>query len=325
MTPLYGGYPVPVMKSPSDSISSTSQLRTKDYIYLGLLRFFSSLPLGFLQALGGALGWLAAQAPQSRAARVIRRNLELAYPGHDTHWYADRVRKNFIHTGKVMMEFAKSWGMPPEYSLQRIRRVHNEHLFHDAIAEGHGTIAIVPHFGSWEVMNAWLSLHVAPVIMYKPGKDPGVDHFVLQARGRLKATMVSTDESGVKAVFKALKRNGFTAVLPDHVPETSGGIMAPFFGINTLTGTMVPKLIGRTGARAVMMYCMRVDTGFEIYFEAPDPDIYNDDLAMATAAMNRSVESVISVDPVQYQWSYKRFKRNESLPDPYSRQAKSQT
>ena len=70
---------------------------------------------------------------------------------------------------------------------------------------------------------------------------------------------------------------------------------------------------------------VRVENGFEIYFEAPDPDIYNDDLAMATAAMNRSVESVISVDPVQYQWSYKRFKRNESLPDPYSRQAKSQT
>jgi KDO2-lipid IV(A) lauroyltransferase len=125
----------------------------------------------------------------------------------------------------------------------------------------------------------------------------------------------------VKAVFKALKRNGFTAVLPDHVPDTSGGIMAPFFGINTLTGTMVPKLVQRTGARAVMMYCMRKGDGFEIFFEAPDPDIYTDNLAMATAAMNRSVESVIATDPVQYQWSYKRFKRNETLPDPYGRQA----
>ena len=38
---------------------------------------------------------------------------------------------------------------------------------------------------------------------------------------------------------------------------------------------------------------------------------------MATAAMNRSVESVIAADPGQYQWSYKRFKRNETLPDPY--------
>lgn len=37
--------------------------------------------------------------------------------------------------------------------------------------------------------------------------------------------------------------------------------------------------------------------------------------------MNRSVESVIATDPVQYQWSYKRFKRNETLPDPYGRQA----
>lgn len=292
-------------------------LRAKDHVYLALLRLFSRLPLDFLRRLGGGLGWLAAQLTRSRAVRVVKRNLELSYPDKDEAWLRETTTRNIIHTGKVMMEFAKVWGMPPEYSLQLVRQVHNEHLFHDAIGEGHGTIAIVPHFGTWEVMNAWLSLHVAPVIMYKPGKDPGVDRFVLQARGRLKATMVSTDETGVKAIFKALRRNGFTAILPDHVPETSGGIMAPFFGINTLTGTMVPKLIQRTGARAVMMYCLRNGDGFDIFFEAPDPDIYNEDLAMATAAMNRSVESVIAADPPQYQWSYKRFKRNETLPDPY--------
>ena len=294
-------------------------LNTKDYVYLGLLKLFRRLPLAFLQRVGGLLGQLAALWRQGRSIRVIRRNLELCYPHQSPAWIEETATRNMIHTGMVMMEFAKTWGMPPEYSLQLIRKVHNEHLFHDAIAEGQGTIAIVPHFGTWEVMNAWLSLHVAPVIMYKPGKDPGVDHFVLQARGRLKASMVSTDETGVKAIFKALKRNGFTAVLPDHVPDKNGGgIMAPFFGINTLTGTMVPKLIQRTGARAVMMYCLRAGDGFEIFFEAPDPDIYNDNLAMATAAMNRSVESVIAADPVQYQWSYKRFKRSENLPKPYN-------
>lgn len=242
-------------------------MRAKDHVYLGLLRLFSRLPLGFLQQLGSWLGRLAALPRQSRPLRVVRRNLQLCYPTRSPEWIESTVTQNIVHTGKVMMEFAKAWGMPPEYSLQLIRKVHNEHLFHEAIAEGHGTIAIVPHFGTWEVMNAWLSLHVAPVIMYKPGKDPGVDHFVLQARGRLKATMVSTDEAGVKAIFKALKRNGFTAVLPDHVPDTSGGIMAPFFGINTLTGTMVPKLVQRTGARAVMMYCMRKGDGFEIFLK----------------------------------------------------------
>lgn len=309
------------MTQTPDSPDSSRPLRAKDHVYLGLLRFFSRLPLGFLQGLGGVLGQVAAMARHGRSIQVIRRNLELCYPHQSSQWIEQTATRNMVHTGKVMMEFAKTWGMSPEYSLQRIHKVHNEHLFHDAIAEGHGTIAIVPHFGTWEVMNAWLSLHVAPVIMYKPGKDPGVDRFVLQARGRLKATMVSTDETGVKAIFKALKRNGFTAVLPDHVPDRNGGgIMAPFFGINTLTGTMVPKLIQRTGARAVMMYCLRQGDGFEIFFEAPDPDIYNDNLAMATAAMNRSVESVIAADPVQYQWSYKRFKRNEGLPDPYNRQ-----
>ena len=81
-----------------------------------------------------------------------------------------------------------------EYAREYLKKHGTKYVYEnlDAIAEGQGTVAIVPHFGTWEVMNAWLSLHVAPVIMYKPGKDPGVDQFVRQARGRLKANMVST-------------------------------------------------------------------------------------------------------------------------------------
>ncbi|MDP2227920.1 MAG: lysophospholipid acyltransferase family protein [Moraxellaceae bacterium] len=302
----------------NEPLSSPRAMSLKDRVYLALLTFFSWLPLGFLQHLGGGLGRLVALNRQSRPARVIRRNLELCYPTQSDAWRESMVTANLVHTGKVAMEFAKAWGRPPEWSLQHIGKVHGEDIFHEATAAGHGTIAIVPHFGSWEIMNAWLSLHVEPVIMYKPGKDAGVNAFVLRARGRLRATMVPTDESGVRAIFRVLRKNGFTAILPDHLPESSGGVQAPFFGIETPTGTIVPKLIQRTGSRAVMMYCERRGDGFEIHFTRPDPEIYSDDLLIATTALNRSVENVIAHDPVQYQWSYKRFRNCATLPDPYA-------
>lgn len=297
-------------------------LSGRDRFYLNLLRFFSRLPLRFLQRLGAALGAIAlAVAGNSKTAHVIRRNLEIAFPAQTPEWREDVMRRNVVSTLQTALEFAKTWGMPTAYSVGQIRKVHNEQLFHDALASGKGTIGIIPHFGTWEFMNAWVNQYAAPIIMYKPGKDKGVDAFVRDARGRLRATMVTADERGVKAVFKGLKQNGFCAVLPDHVPHENGGIYSPFFGLSTWTGVMVPRLAGRTGCRAIMMACLRRPDGdgFEIFFDEPDPEIYSEDLATSTAAMNRSIETLIRRDPSQYQWSYKRFRNNEDGSDPYRR------
>lgn len=296
-------------------------LSGKDRFFTGLLRFFSRLPLGFLQGFGAFIARIAILFGQnSKTAHVVRRNLELCFPGQTPEWRERVLRQNIVSTAQTALEFAKTWGMPPDYSLGQIRKLHNEHLFHEAIAAGRGTIGIVPHFGTWEFMNAWINLHTSPIIMYKPGKDKGVDTFVLEARGRLRATMVPADERGVKAVFKGLKQNGFCAILPDHVPHDNGGIFSPFFGVSTWTGVMVPKLVGRTGCRVIMMACVRRPggDGFEITFTEPDPEIYSEDLATSTAAMNRSVEAVIRTAPEQYQWTYKRFKKVESGEDIYA-------
>lgn len=306
----------PTLLPPAEPLSA------RDRFFLNLLRFFSRLPLRTLQWLGAALGALAlAVAGKSKTAHVIRRNLEIAYPERSPEWREQVLRANVVSTLQTALEFAKTWGMPPEFSLGQIRKVHGEQIFLDALASGRGTIGIIPHYGTWEFMNAWVNSHTAPIIMYKPGKDKGVDAFVRDARGRLKATMVTADERGVKAVFKGLRQNGFAAVLPDHVPHENGGIWSPFFGISTWTGVMVPRLIGRTGCRAVMMACVRRPggDGFEVYIDEPDPEIYSEDVAVSTAAMNRSIEKLISRDPSQYQWSYKRFRKNEDGSDPYRR------
>lgn len=298
------------------------ELTGKDRFYLSLLRFLSRLPLGFLQGFGAFVARIALLFGQdSKTAHVVRRNLELCFPGETPEWRERVLRQNIVSTAQTAFEFAKTWGMPPAYSLGQIKKVHNEHLFHEAIAAGRGTIGIVPHFGNWEFMNAWLNDRTPATIMYKPGKDKGVDTFVLEARSRLSATLVPANERGVKALFKGLKQNTFCAILPDHVPHDNGGIFSPFFGVSTWTGVMVPKLISRTGCRVVTMACVRRPggDGFEVTIGEPDPAIYSDDLATATAAMNRCVENLIRQAPEQYQWTYKRFKKVESGEDVYAR------
>jgi KDO2-lipid IV(A) lauroyltransferase len=293
----------------------------KDRFYLSLLRFFSRLPLPFLQALGGRIGWLVSRMREGSAYRVVRRNLELCFPDASPEWIEKTVRENLIATAPVAFECAKSWGMPAEYTVQQIRSVKNEDIFFAALAAGRGTLAIAPHFGTFELMNAWLKQHTPNTIMFKPSKDRAVNDYVRSARARY-CTILPADDSGVRGSFKALKQGGFCAILPDHVPADNAGVYAPFFGISTWTGVIVPRLAQRTGCTVIMMSCVRrpCGDGFEIVFDRPDPEIYSDDLVTAAGAMNRTIETLIRRDPTHYFWFYKRFKNNETLPDPYCRQ-----
>lgn len=302
---------------PTDEVKSA--LSAKDRFSLFMLRCFASLSLPLLQRLGRLIGALAGRFPRSGIYRTIMRNLHLCYPGQPEAWYHATTRASLRSTAMTALEFAKTWGMPPAYSVSQIRDIHGGEVFHDALAAGRGVIAIVPHWGTWEFMNAWVNQYASPVIMYKPGKQPGVDAFVAEARGRLRATVVPTDDSGVRATFKALRKGGFTAILPDHIPGENGGVFAPFFGISTWTGVMVPKLAAKTGCAVIVMGCQRrhEGDGFDLYFQAAETDISHPDTKIAAAAMNRSMERFINQAPEQYQWSYKRFKRSEHLKDLY--------
>ena len=132
--------------------------------------------------------------------------------------------------------------------------------------------------------------------MYKPVKGDIINDFVLQGRSRLNATLVPTDGSGVKAIFKTLKQGGFSIILPDHVPDPSGGVVVPFFGIETLTSTLASKLASKTKCALVGLSCIRRDDGrgFDIYcYKLDDPALYDRDAKTAAHALNLAMQHMI--------------------------------
>lgn len=294
-------------------------LAFKDRLSMAALKWLAKLPLPLLQRLGQLIGQFVAAFPHTSIYRTVLRNIERAYPQQSAQWHQLKTRECIVSTAMTALEFTKTWGMPPAYSVSQIRDVHGRELFMESVQSGDGVMCIVPHWGTWEFMNAWVNESTAPTIMYKPGKQPGVDALVWEARSRLQAHVVPTDDNGVRATFKALRKGGFTAILPDHTPNDNGGIFAPFFGTSTWTGVMVPKLIQRTQCRVIVMGCLRRADGhgFDLYILPADAAVYDEDLATATAAMNRSMEALVAIAPEQYQWTYKRFKKNEHEPDFY--------
>ena len=274
------------------------------------LQLFSKLPLAAIQSIAKLIGTLLF-AIKSSAREVTEINLSTAYPDLTQQQREVLTQESLKSQCMTYAESIKIWGSAPEFALQQIRQVHNEGLFIDALKNPNGTLAVVTHFGAWELLNAWLNQHTQPLIMYKPSKYKDLDRFMLAARQRLNATLVPTDETGVRAIFKHLKQGGFTVILPDHVPKESGGIYSYFYGQNALSSTLVSKLAAKTQCSVVGLSCLRrADlSGFEIQVTALSEDIKSKDLQLSVDTLNKEMERMINVAPEQYLWGYKRFRK----------------
>lgn len=277
-----------------------------------LLKNFSRLPLRIIQSMAKAVGSMLYYS-NSSARTTTEINLKSAYPELTDAERQSLTKKSLKSQCMTYAESVKIWGSSTEYALSLIRDIHGADLFLKALENPNGTLAVVPHFGTWELLNVWVNQHTAPVIMYKPSKNKDLDRFMLEARQRLNATLVPTDDTGVRALFKHLKQGGFSAILPDHVPKESGGIYSPFYGQNALSSTLLSKLAAKTQCSVIGLSCLRRDdlSGYDIYVTELSSDILSKDLQLSVDTLNKEMERMINIAPEQYLWGYKRFRKVE--------------
>lgn len=284
-----------------------------------MIKMIKFVPLSLLRTVARIAAYLAYMTNAS-IYRSIDKNLILTKPSLTNH--ARKQLAKDILTNQLIstVDSLKCWAMPPIWSIEQIKNVHGLHILQQGLSNPNGMLAIVPHIGTWEMMNAWLNQFGKPVIMYKPIKSAAMNAFILEGRQRLNATLVPTDSTGVKAIFKTLKQGGFSIILPDHVPDISGGVIVPFFGIPTLTSTLAPKLTQKTGCALVGLSCIRRDdgTGFEVFcYELSDAALYDKDTKIATSALNRAMQHMIDAHFHHYMWGYRRFKYTPLGDNPY--------
>lgn len=248
---------------------------------------------------------------QSSARKTTEKNLTLAYPFLSQDEREVLIQESLKSQYMTYAESIKIWGSSTDYALSLISKIHNEDVFLNAIQANKGVIIVAPHFGTWELLNVWLNQHSAPVIMYKPSKHKDLDRFMLESRQRLKATLVPTNESGIRTIFKHLKQGGLTVILPDHVPKESGGIYSMFYGQNVLSTTLVSKLASKTQSAVIGLTCLRREdhSSFEIFVTQLSNNILSNDLQLSVDTLNQEIEKMINLAPRQYVWSYKRFRK----------------
>lgn len=279
-------------------------------IELILLRALSWLPLGANHKLGAALGWLYVKLSK-RNLHVIQRNLELCLPHKDHTSRSLLAKQNLIETGKNVTELAPFWLWSEEKVMALVVEEVNKHFLEEAKAQGRGVILATPHFGAWELCGLVVSAREQMHYMFRPNRKAHLNAPMLKARERFGAKCYPTNARGIAGLVRALKKGEMIGILPDQEPAEEHGVFTPLFNVPAYTMTFMTNLTHKTNATVLFLAAERLPkaAGYRIHYIKPDAEIFDKDPLLATAALNRCVESCIAIQPAQYMWNYKRFRK----------------
>jgi KDO2-lipid IV(A) lauroyltransferase len=286
---------------------------------LFLFRLIARMPLGWVHALGGALG-LVVYGLSPTYRRRLRANLgQAGFPVDELAFEAARA------AGRQALETAWVW-MRPAGDLRRVMRVAGADAEEAAIASGRPVIYLTPHLGCFEitaqycVLNRWRPPK-SLTALYRVPKKEILRPLVELGRRRNGVELAPANLGGVRQLLRALKRGDAVGILPDQVPSEGDGVWAPFFGRSAYTMTLPGKLASATGATVLFIFGERVrdldgaGAGFRIRLQALSEPLTGDPVGDATR-VNRDLERLIRTCPTQYLWGYNRYKRPAGAPPP---------
>ena len=289
---------------------SKSNLLKKVQMWPGLflMQILARTPWTVAHAVAHASVWFM-WLTNRRARPITEVNLGICFPDITPERRQSLVKASLYETSASIIDMARCWERSRAYLEGRISNVVGLEHLDEAVAAGQGTLMLLPHLGSWEIVGLYLSSRYRITALYREPRTTVFADYVRRQRQRHGIRLMPIGTAGLRAVLQALRANDMAVLFPDQVPPRDSGQFAPFFGEPTLTMTLGSKLIHRSGARAVCAYCKRLPGGrYELVFRPVDDAIYDADLTASLAGLNRSVEACVRECPEQYQWEYRRFK-----------------
>lgn len=275
------------------------------FLFKITFRLLSGLPLRWLHGLGSLLGHITFATSKEYAART-RENLRQSHLAADEAQYAALLDRTVAEAGKSIVELPWIWGRPLEQVCATVRNCRGWEHVAAAGARGKGIIFLTPHWGCFEITSLYIAQHLPLTNLYSSPKQDWLETVMRSGRERGLARLATADLSGVRLLFKALKRGEAIGLLPDQVPSQGEGEWVGFFARPAYTMTLSGRLAQSSGAAVLLVYAERLPhgKGYNLSFEPLSLDFSRS----VPLQINAALERVIAISPAQYLWSYNRYK-----------------
>ncbi len=276
----------------------------------------SRLPFPLLYLLSDGVCFLVYRIVRYRR-KVVRDNLELAFPEKSTKERKEIERKFYAHLCDMFLEMVKTFGISRE-ELEKRFTFSNLELIRRLEAKDRSIMLMAPHYASWE-WTFILDLYIKGegFAIYQPINNRYFDRWVRRVRKKFGTTLITTRET--KEVMWQNQQEGrlaFYGMLSDQSPmPKKARYWREFMGITVPVHTGAENLCKRMDIPAIYMKVRKIKRGYyQAHFEllAEDPASVPD--YEITDAFFRQVEQSIREAPEYYFWTHKRWKHRHKAP-----------
>lgn len=231
---------------------------------------------------------------------------------HAGYWSEKEINsivfKLYRNMGRYIIDFLRTSSSAPTY------RVHNEHILTEVLSRNKGTIALLAHFGNWEMLAEIFGKKVPDLnVIAKRMKNKKVDQWLALKRSRTGVITIYS-EHALRKMIEVIKRNGIVAILIDQ-HAGKHGTMVPFLGKPANTVRSVAGIVEKTGCSVLPAYSlMAKDGSYDIIInEAPEPQIESNTEEQRIGEHQKQHNEIISKWIRDYPehyfgWFHKRFR-----------------
>lgn len=251
--------------------------------------------------------------------RLVRRNLQFAYPEWSHQEIRDLSRRVFMNLGINLMETIQSVFMSPEAVLNMCRMEGEEYL-RNAVEGKQGVVLISAHMGNWEVGLHYTNYYGKPMLGVAAKMPYGwADILLSRSRSRLGNTFI--DKKGaLPKITEALRRGEAVGMLIDQ-SRRKHGVEVTFFGRKATASPAAALLALRCKSLVLPAFFIRgPDDELTIQVKKPFALTRTGDLRLDiqsnTQRMIDIVEEMVREYPDQWFWLLKPWKVHH--PDLYS-------
>lgn len=243
--------------------------------------------------------------------RVIRKNLEIVFPGQNEKFYRQLHRGFERQFSETLAESVKSFSLSRKAFRNRVEIFVSEEM-KGCLAAGKDIFIAGAHIYNWE----WVAIAAGDQLpcrtagIYKPLSSEVMDRLVRKNREKLGAQMIPMALVARDILRTKTAPTAYLFLSDQSTPFTQSAHYIDFFGHRTPFVSGMAQLAHRKNVPIFYFYTCRKARGYyqvslELLLESPG-DMEPQEI---TALYGKKVEENILKEPAAWLWSHKRWKR----------------